>query len=538
MLWELLYCAATTYLHDFALHITFSLVNDYMMNSQLRDELDLLRSMFTEDELQVDERADSSAVVVARLFSSADAVGNAGTVQVTLRMSAPKEYPIKRVSVTLPSSRGASDGDIRTLTMELKALAKAAMGETCMFQIIEAARERVNDLALHAECLICLDRIHEARESYVAPSCVHAFHIACLAAWVWRAIEERRASDDAKARQKTAQQAIAAAASVCDEAEKIATALAGKQTAAEARVALAAEYLSLCEADEQAAAEAAASSYRPTPAAAASSGKGSKQQPQAQPAPTPPAYAYAYRTLSDGTPVVGQLPPPAVARASLREAQAAAKEARAEAAAAAPRLRRAREALEEAQRTHGAVAAGGAAASLTAAVAGLVVPCPYCRAPLPYDGQLRTAYEPYAAAHAEQLAALFAPEAPAPTAAPSAAPATAAIDPASSSKDFLATLDADTQAYVVACQTKFAEVHRRQSAQASSMGDAVSAEVRPTASASPSDAEFWALGSERNGASPPSAVAAQQTGSAGRPNSSVAATKVTDRPRSHKRGVR
>lgn len=202
------------------------------MDPALEEELDVLASMFAPEELRVTPLGGAPALppgVAARAVVALAFGGDAGAamVRATLTLLAPVGYPVSPAAplrVELPPVRGLPDAEVARVRAAVAALAAAAAagGETCMFQAVTEARERLGALATAVECCVCLEPVElgaaggggggggDGGAALVNRACGHGFHAACLARWVAHLLAAKSGTADAELRRTSARQAIGA----------------------------------------------------------------------------------------------------------------------------------------------------------------------------------------------------------------------------------------------------------------------------------------------------------------------------------------
>lgn len=192
------------------------------------DELELLRAMFGEDELEIDEGARTVCCLLQPRVGE-DAASR--HVQAWLRVELPAEYPRIAPRVSLERARGLVSDEEADLLRAMVECAAAAEGESCLHALFEEGAEALTRLNSSGECPICRDDLFADGSGgscgdgvgscgdgggagggsvgggcgvfgggdgapgpshvYLSP-CGHSFHSPCIGAW-WHTYEPPRA---------------------------------------------------------------------------------------------------------------------------------------------------------------------------------------------------------------------------------------------------------------------------------------------------------------------------------------------------------
>jgi hypothetical protein len=195
-------------------------------------ELDMMRAMYAgEDELSVRFHRDHTTLSFA--LSGPPGVASSLLLDLTL----PAAYPAAG-SAARPSLRRARLANEGALLHELRRVAHecSLAGEVALFLLLDAC---TTYLAHPLPCAVCLDPVGGggAGDSSTTLPCHHAFHRPCLAPWIWRLVENARASTAHVDRRHREAQHTAAAANEATTAAAGVRALEAQADAVERRLA-------------------------------------------------------------------------------------------------------------------------------------------------------------------------------------------------------------------------------------------------------------------------------------------------------------
>lgn len=152
------------------------------MSHELDDELDLLRSMYNEDEISIESIGEATRISATLLPRTS---GNE-QMQLScceLHILIGKHYPEEAPALELGSSRGLSDSARSILLNRLKATADDFLGQPLISMLLESGHEVLTELnGRDSECSICLSAIETITTSTQVARlpCFHVFHESCL----------------------------------------------------------------------------------------------------------------------------------------------------------------------------------------------------------------------------------------------------------------------------------------------------------------------------------------------------------------------
>jgi hypothetical protein len=204
------------------------------MTEELLVELELLSTMFFPNELAVDTTAAGSLATFRGKPSGCDE-HDYRTIAI-LRLAAPANYPNKPVAVDVPIVRGLSEQQSQELSRQLTAAAtdSAAAGEGCLYQLISATKEFIDEHCDDASCVVCYLNLSDASATVTLPTCLHSFHgDSCLFPWWAVRLAAFAGSPAELARREAAQALVSAAGKLAAQAGAVAAACEARLKAAE-----------------------------------------------------------------------------------------------------------------------------------------------------------------------------------------------------------------------------------------------------------------------------------------------------------------
>lgn len=152
------------------------------MCSELDDEIDLLMSMYSADELIV-ERFGAGAKIIAALLPCTAGDPNMQLSSCELHVHITESYPQAPPVLELGTSRGLSDAARSNILTRLQSSMEDFIGQPMISMLLESGREAITEVnGSESMCSICLNAIQGANElmEVVRLPCVHVFHKPCL----------------------------------------------------------------------------------------------------------------------------------------------------------------------------------------------------------------------------------------------------------------------------------------------------------------------------------------------------------------------
>jgi hypothetical protein len=160
------------------------------MSEDLVDELELLASMYSDDEMRV-EKTTNCAKITSTLLPSTAGNANMQLSCCILHIHVGESYPAEPPVLELGSSRGLSDTARSNLLACLHKKVQEFEGQPMMCMLLEAGREALTEVnGADSECSICLSALCETmKEKGTVPEtgdqvvrlpCYHGFHRSCL----------------------------------------------------------------------------------------------------------------------------------------------------------------------------------------------------------------------------------------------------------------------------------------------------------------------------------------------------------------------
>ena len=118
-----------------------------------------------------------------------------------MRVKLGSAYPASPAEVEIVSSVGLSDADVGQLREALGAAGREMAGECCLFNLLQTAKDFVNDRNTPSDdCCICLCEF-EQDDQFFKTSCGHCFHVPCIATWIYdqhaQALERNQKDENA-----------------------------------------------------------------------------------------------------------------------------------------------------------------------------------------------------------------------------------------------------------------------------------------------------------------------------------------------------
>lgn len=184
----------------------------------MEDEFELLKAMFTEEELTITPPSSLSLTTTGGGARSSPLLlplpppSTHGMTLVTFRLTGtgtsitvhihlPSDYPNTAPIVTFERARIADEVQLMK-EVQFLITDRCSNGMICIYEIIELVRTA---LQTPLTCFICFEPVEddtgytatnnkEKISATVLPVCGHVLHTACLAPWFWRSIENARKS--------------------------------------------------------------------------------------------------------------------------------------------------------------------------------------------------------------------------------------------------------------------------------------------------------------------------------------------------------
>jgi hypothetical protein len=164
------------------------------LSAEVEEELDVLQSIFSEDEITVSRR-DGRAVVHVRCFPA----GVKKFVEAQLQLTLSRNYPFSEPpGIYIAQSQGLAHEGMQALLSSLRRELESTWEppDAACFLLIERARDTLDALNSQARCHICLDKLLHAPEprpelidllkgvgGTLRTHCAHDYHRSCLAHW-------------------------------------------------------------------------------------------------------------------------------------------------------------------------------------------------------------------------------------------------------------------------------------------------------------------------------------------------------------------
>ena len=157
----------------------------------MREEIELVQCIFTEEECQVSSDSTGSTAVTLHLRPNVGEDGSKLFVLATLTLRLPVGYPAEETpAISLGGAKGLDDAQLGCLLSALQGLAQEQLGEPVILQLSEATKDFLDQHnGPSEECAVCLDSFGEAGTgACIRLDCFHCFHDRCFARW-WLALE-------------------------------------------------------------------------------------------------------------------------------------------------------------------------------------------------------------------------------------------------------------------------------------------------------------------------------------------------------------
>lgn len=143
-------------------------------------ELELMRAMFSEEELQVNKAA---RLVCCLLQPRMGGEAASRHVQAWLQIELPPSYPEEAPLVTLQRTRGLIHREESRLLGAVRACAEERHGECCVHNLVESGADVLTDINRSGDCPVCYDALFEGAGPVFMSPCFHSFHAPCIGAW-------------------------------------------------------------------------------------------------------------------------------------------------------------------------------------------------------------------------------------------------------------------------------------------------------------------------------------------------------------------
>lgn len=149
-------------------------------DENLAEELGLLKAMYSEDELKIEEVGANTKLAV-KLAPMTAGEEERQFLWCELQLHVQGGYPSEPPSIALGSSRGLSDASRAGLFAELGLRAEELRGEAALFALLECGRAALTALnSPQGECAICLGGLSDAAPEVLRLPCYHVFHRQCM----------------------------------------------------------------------------------------------------------------------------------------------------------------------------------------------------------------------------------------------------------------------------------------------------------------------------------------------------------------------
>lgn len=157
------------------------------MCDELVNEIELLKAMYSEEELSVETISNEVVKLTAKLVPSTAGNMDMQFSWCELHIHVGQNYPATPPVIELGSSRGLSDAARSDILKALEDRLEQFQGDPVVCMLLEAGREALTDMnGPDGECAICLSALDEVlpvgtqASQYVKLPCYHAFHRSCV----------------------------------------------------------------------------------------------------------------------------------------------------------------------------------------------------------------------------------------------------------------------------------------------------------------------------------------------------------------------